>query len=182
VVIVDTPPTHEDGDLGLLAWLAFQPVIGDALWRIKPDFSVRKGLEVAFAPGFTVPDAFVEDVKRMTYSSYEDSAIGSGDYSKERGLDLRMRDSGKPLLVIMGAEEQIIDDPAARLAEYRATVPGVETELLPGVGHSPNVEAPARTAALILAFGELERPVKRGKQGKEMQASVQNPNAVRGRS
>jgi pimeloyl-ACP methyl ester carboxylesterase len=182
VVIVDTPPTHEEGDLGLIAWLAFQPVIGDALWRIKPDFSVRQGLEVAFAPGFEVPDAFVEDVKRMTYSSYTNAARKSEDYGKERGLDLRMRDSGKPLLVIMGAEEQIVDDPAARLAEYRATVPGVETELLQGIGHSPNVEAPARTAALILAFGEVESPAKRGKRGKKMQAGVQNPDAVRGPS
>jgi pimeloyl-ACP methyl ester carboxylesterase len=182
VVIVDTPPTHEEGDLGLLAWLAFQPVIGDALWRIKPDFSVRQGLEVAFAPGFEVPDAFVEDLKRMTYSSYKNAARKSEDYGKERGLDLRMRDSGKPLLVIMGAEEQIVDDPAARLAEYRATVPNVETELLQGIGHSPNVEAPARTAALILTFGEVESPAKRGKRSKKMQAGVQNPDAVRGPS
>ena len=62
VVIVDTPPTHHEASLGLIANAAFLPVIGPALWRIKPDFSVRKGLEVAFAPGFDVPDAFVEDV------------------------------------------------------------------------------------------------------------------------
>jgi len=166
VVIVDTPPTHESGDLGLLAWLAFQPAIGEALWRIKPDFSVRKGLEVAFAPGFDVPDAFVEDVKRMTYSAYKGAASESEDYSKEKGLDERMKESGQPLLVIMGAEEQIIDDPPARLAEYRETVPGVQTELIEGVGHSPNVEAPARTAALVLGF---------------MQDDVQNRDGVRRR-
>src|ERR1700709_975542 len=44
VFIVDTPPTHEEGDLGLVAKLGFAPVIGEAFWRIKPDFAVQKGL------------------------------------------------------------------------------------------------------------------------------------------
>jgi len=181
VVIVDTPPTHESGDLGLLAKLVFVPVIGEALWRVKTDSVTRKGLEVAFAPGFDVPDAFVEDVNAMTYSAYDHSARDSEDYGKEKGLDERMRDSGKPLLVIMGAEEQIIDDPPARLAEYRETVPGVQTELVEGVGHSPNVEAPARTAALVLAFGDRKSPAKAAKSGTGVQAGVQDDDAVRKR-
>jgi pimeloyl-ACP methyl ester carboxylesterase len=152
VVIVDTPPTHHEASLGLIANAAFAPVIGEALWRIKPDFAVRKGLEVAFAPGFDVPDAFVEDVDRMTYSSYHDSPEGSDDYSKEEGLDRRMAETGKPLLVLMGAEEQIVEDPADRLAEYRHTYPGTQTKLIAGAGHSPNVEKPAETAALVLGF------------------------------
>jgi pimeloyl-ACP methyl ester carboxylesterase len=181
VVIVDTAPTHEEGDLGAIAWLAFQPVIGDALWQVKPDFSVRKGLEVAFAPGFEVPDEFVEDVDRMTYSAYTDSASGSEDYGDEEGLDRRMKASGQPLLVIMGAEEQIIDDPAARLAEYRATVPGAKTKLIQDAGHSPNVEKPAQTAALVLAFGGVKSPAKRVKESKRMQAAMQKSDAVRAR-
>jgi pimeloyl-ACP methyl ester carboxylesterase len=180
VVIVDTAPTHEEGDLGAIAWLAFQPVIGDALWRIKPDFSVRKGLEVAFAPGFDVPDQFVEDVNQMTYSAYTDSANGSENYGKEEGLDERMRASGQPLLVIMGAEEQIIDDPAARLAEYRATVPGAKTKLIQGVGHSPNVEKPAQTATIVLAFQRI-KSLQTGKTGPKVQAGVQKPESVRKR-
>jgi pimeloyl-ACP methyl ester carboxylesterase len=181
VVIVDTGPTHEGGDLGLMAKLAFSPVIGQFLWRIKPDFAVKQGLEAAFAPGFDVPDAFVEDLDAMTFSSYDNAARGSEDYSEEKPLDERMAATGKPLLVIMGAEEQIIDDPAARLAEHRETVPGVQTKLLPGVGHSPNVEAPAKTAALILAFDALGRPAKSAAPRHEMQKPVQKPRAVRGR-
>jgi pimeloyl-ACP methyl ester carboxylesterase len=174
VVIVDTPPTHETGDLGLVAKLVFVPVVGEALWRVKPDFATRKGLEVAFAPGFDVPDAFVEDVNAMTYSAYDRSARDSEDYAKEDGLDRRMRASGKPLMVIMGAEEQIIDEPAARLAEYRRTYPGTRTELIQGAGHSPNVERPAETARLVLAF---DRP-----PGREMHKPVQKRKAVRGHS
>ena len=154
VMIIDTPPNHKGDSLGLVAKLGFAPVIGEFFWRVKPDFAVRKGLEVAFAPGFDVPDEFVEDVDRMTYSSYHDSPEGSEDYTDEEGLDERMKESGKPLMVLMGAEEQIVNDPAERLAEYRRTIPGVQTKLIAGAGHSPNVEKPAETAALLLRFAE----------------------------
>lgn len=180
VVIIDTPPTHHEASLGLVANAAFAPVIGDALWRIKPDFAVRKGLEVAFAPGFDIPDEFVEDVDRMTYSSYHDSPAGSDDYSKEEGLDRRMKATGKPLLVIMGAEEQIVDEPSARLAEYRRVYPGTQTKLIQGAGHSPNVEKPAETASLVLDFAKREIPAKTGKQKQHAQAVLQNSDAVRG--
>lgn len=154
VMIIDTPPSHKGDSLGLVAKLGFAPVIGEFFWRVKPDFAVKKGLEVAFAPGFDVPDEFVEDVDRMTYSSYHDSPEGSDDYSEEEPLDQRMKESGKPLMVLMGAEEQIVHDPAERLAEYRRTVPGARTKLIAGSGHSPNVEKPAETAALLLEFAE----------------------------
>jgi pimeloyl-ACP methyl ester carboxylesterase len=154
VMIIDTPPDLSGGSLGLIAKLGFEPVIGEFFWRVKPDFAVRKGLGVAFAPGFDVPDEFVEDVNRMTYSPYHDSVQSSGDYLEEEPLDQRMAESGKSLLVIMGAEEQIIDEPARRLAEYRHTVPGAKTKLVSGAGHSPNVEKPAETAALLLAFAK----------------------------
>jgi len=179
VVIVDTGPTHEEGDLGLIARLGFAPVVGEAFWRTKPDFAVEKGLEVAFAPGFDVPDAFVEDVDRMTFASFDDSPAASEDYGKEEPLDVRMKETGKPLLVIMGAEEQIIDDPAARLAEYRDTVPGARTRLIPDVGHSPNVEAPALTAKLVLDFAAEGQ--KSAAPRHEMQKRLQKTEAVRKR-
>jgi pimeloyl-ACP methyl ester carboxylesterase len=39
----------------------------------------------------------------------------------------------------------------ASAADYRA-VPGARVEWLPGVGHSPILEDPPRTAAFLLAF------------------------------
>ena len=152
VAIVDMPPDDTYGGLGFLAGLAFQPVLGEALWTIKPDFSVRQGLEVAFAPGFDVPDAFVDDVNRLTYTAYDESPTHTEDYIQERSLDRRMRATGKPLMVLMGAEEQIVDDPQRALDQYAGSVPSAETHLIAGAGHSPNVEKPAQTARLVLAF------------------------------
>jgi pimeloyl-ACP methyl ester carboxylesterase len=157
VVIIDTAAGHHSrGSLGFIAGLAFRPVIGEAFWSIKPDFATRKGLEVAFAPGFEVPDEFVDDVNRMTYTAYDESPSASGDYADEEPLDERIRAAGLPLMVLMGAEEQIIDDPEAALTEYRRGDPGVETHLVVGAGHSPNVEKPAITASLILRFAKEE--------------------------
>jgi len=181
LVIIDSIPDTSYGDVGFIGELLFAPVFGEALWRIKPDFSIEDGLEVAFAPGFPVPDAFVEDVKRMTYSSYNGSHDGFDQYTGARALPERVAATGKPLLAIMGAEEQIADDPQAALDAYKETVPTAKIKLMTGVGHSPNVEAPAATAALVLAFADVKTPAKRVDRGQRMQARVQKSEAVRKR-
>jgi pimeloyl-ACP methyl ester carboxylesterase len=166
LVTIDSIPDTSYGDVGIIGELPFKPVIGEALWRIKPDFAIKDGLEVAFAPGFPVPDEFVEDVKRMTYSSYDGSHNGFDEYTGEEPLPERAAATGKPVLAIMGAEEQIADDPEAALAAYRAA--GAETVLMDGAGHSPNVEKPVLTANLVLDFATV-------------QDRVQNRRAVRNR-
>jgi pimeloyl-ACP methyl ester carboxylesterase len=153
-VIVDMPPDNSYGDLGFIAGLAFQPVIGEALWRIKPDFSIRDGLGVAFAPGYDVPDAFVEDVRRLTYTAYDESPSGVDDYLNEESLDQRMKEAGQPLMVLMGAEEQIVNDPQRALDQYKRAVPSAQVHLIQGAGHSPNVEKPRETADLVLRFAQ----------------------------
>jgi pimeloyl-ACP methyl ester carboxylesterase len=154
-------PDNSYGGLGFIANIAFQPVLGEALWTIKPDFSVRDGLKVAFGPGFDVPDAFADDVNRLTYAAYDESPSGVDDYLGEESLDKRMRQTGLPLMVLMGAEEQVVNDPERALDQY-ATVPGAETHLVEGAGHSPNVEKPAETAALLLKTSTKLRNARRG--------------------
>jgi pimeloyl-ACP methyl ester carboxylesterase len=178
LVIIDTTPGGE-ADLGLLAKLTFTPVIGEALWRIKTDFATRKGLEVAFAPGFDVPDAFVKDVNQMTFNAYDSS--DRSEYGQEESLGSRVNATGKPLLVMMGAEEQIVDDPQAALARYAREAPGTITKLIPGVGHSPNVERPAQTAALIVDFADRSKDGSPTADRRPMQERVQKSDAVRKR-
>ena len=54
-----------------------------------------------------------------------------------------------PLLAIFGAEDAIVPPDQARLW---AKVPGARVEMIEGSGHSPMVEAPAKTLALIRGF------------------------------
>ena len=171
VMVVDTEPDTSYGSLDLLARAAYSPVLGQALWRIKMDWSIRQGLEQAFAPGFDVPDEFVDDVKQMTYSSYHDSHDGFDDYVSEEPLDQRARQLDVPFMAVFGAEDQIADAREA-LSAY-AGVPGAQTALVRGAGHSPNVEKPAQTAGLIARFARSlptptpPRPLRKPEKGRK---------------
>ncbi len=150
LVIIDQAPEERfSKGLGLTAELSTAPVIGPTLWRVTPDSAIKDGLKVAFAPGYEVPDEFVDEFNRMTYTSY-DSDGEEGDYMDDEPLDRRIERTRTPLLAIFGAEDQIYESEAA-LAAY-AKVPGAQTVLIPGAGHSPNVEKPGRTATLVLRF------------------------------
>ena len=154
LVILDTPPDRNDGSLPFTARLGFVPVLGQAIRRVVPDSAVRDGLGSAFAPGFDVPDAFVDDFRDMTYSSYDGSHDGADSYREKSGLDDRLADERVPLLVIFGAEDDIADPKSAQ--DYRK-VPNARIVMLDGAGHSPHVEKPAATARLIRNFAEQQR-------------------------
>jgi pimeloyl-ACP methyl ester carboxylesterase len=174
LVIIDQAPDESfSKGVPFTADLSFLPVLGQAVWRITPDFAIKDGLGIAFAPGFDVPDRFVDDFKRMTYTSYTGDGE-EGDYSEEVPLDRRIEREGLPLLAIFGAEDQLYDSSEA-LAAY-SRVPGARTVSVGGAGHSPNVEKPARTAALVLGFASAPHPPRR-----EVQNGVQNENPVRSR-
>jgi pimeloyl-ACP methyl ester carboxylesterase len=177
LVDIDQAPNNDDYEkegLPFTAKLAYTPVIGPALWRVLPDASIEEGLEKAFAPGHDVPDAFIEDFRRQTYTSFDDAAQAETDFLDEESLDSRLRDSGIPVLAIFGAEEQLYE-PEKALAAL-GTLPGAETALVQGAGHSPNVERPARTAALVLDFAAPERGARH-----EVQNGLQNEKPVRPR-
>jgi pimeloyl-ACP methyl ester carboxylesterase len=159
LVIVDQAPDERFATaIDFAEELTTAPVIGEALWQLIPDFAVREGLQVAFAPGFEVPDGFVDGFDQMTYTSYASDDEESA-YLGEEPLNRRIERAGVPLLAIFGAEDQIYEAESA-VAAY-AKVPGARTALIPGAGHSPNVEKPGRTAALILGFDHSPRPGRR---------------------
>ena len=70
-------------------------------------------------------------------------------YIQQQALPDRLAPLGKPLLVIYGEDDRRWRPSSA--ADYHA-VPGAHVEMLPGLGHSPNLEDPPRTAAPLLAF------------------------------
>jgi pimeloyl-ACP methyl ester carboxylesterase len=149
LVVVGSPANPDAGELPFLARLAFVPVIGEAIRRVVPDGVVRDNLESAFAPGFEVPDQFVRDFNGMTYTSYDSSHHESDDYGEKRALADRLAELRKPLLVVQGSEDEIVDPGSAREFEK---VPGAVVTSVPNTGHSPMVEDPDRVASLIRRF------------------------------
>lgn len=152
LVIVDQAPDERFATaIDFAEELTTAPVIGAALWQVVPDFAVKEGLQVAFAPGYETPERFVDGFDQMTYTSYASDDEESA-YLEAEPLNRRIERAGIPLLAIFGAEDQIYEAEPA-LAVY-AKVPGAQTALVPGAGHSPNVEKPRRTAALVLEFAQ----------------------------
>jgi pimeloyl-ACP methyl ester carboxylesterase len=168
VVDIDQAPDDSFGDVSLLATLASVPVLGQLMNRVTPDFIVKDGYEQAFAPdydiesGFENPDQVVDDLRAMTYTSFDEAASAERDYSGEIPLDERLASAAVPLLVIFGAEDQIYDAKEA-IAGFE-DVPGVRTALIERAGHSPNVERPQQTARLILEFANEAGDQAAGRQ------------------
>jgi pimeloyl-ACP methyl ester carboxylesterase len=156
VVNIGEGPDPSDCDLPFVARLTYSPVLGEAMWRIAPDFTIEDGYEDAFAPGFDIgsgfdnPDQVVDDFRAMTFTSFKDAHDANDDYRDEIPLDQRITQAAVPLLSIFGAEDQVCDPEASQVA-YEA-VPGARLETVEGAGHSPNVEEPEQTAALIERF------------------------------
>jgi pimeloyl-ACP methyl ester carboxylesterase len=161
IVIIDQAPEDGFEHESLGEHLSMWPVIGQAVARlvqVAPTSMVRGEYDQAFAPGYNIssgfdnPDQPVDDLRAMTYTSLTQTIDGEQDYVDQSPLDKRLEALHVPLLAIFGAEDQIYD-PQAAIARYQQ-VPGAQTHLIPGAGHSPNVEKPNLVAPLILAFAK----------------------------
>ena len=176
VAVIDMAPNTKDFGEGLplIARLGYIPVLGEALWRVTPNFVVRDAYEESFAPGFEVaggfddPDQVISDFDAMTYTSYDAAPAEADEFVEELPLDERFKRAPVPLMVIFGEEDQIFD--ADRAIEGFADVPGVRSELIAEAGHAPQIERPDDVAALIEDFaveldaGELRDDRTRGER------------------
>jgi pimeloyl-ACP methyl ester carboxylesterase len=70
------------------------------------------------------------------------------DRMAARGLDAQLREAGKAALVVLGERDHFYG--ARSAARYRTA--GARVEILPDSGHSPLVELPGPTAAIIRDF------------------------------
>lgn len=129
------------------------PVVAQWLRRTVPDWGVRIVLRDAFAPGFHIPPGFaaqaVADYRRATFTALARSADALDDYLEHGPADVRLAALHVPALVVLGGRDHYVD--AARAAARYGRVPDVRVVTLAGVGHTPQVEAPARTAQLLAA-------------------------------
>jgi pimeloyl-ACP methyl ester carboxylesterase len=113
------------------------------------DEQIRALLSSAFRPGFEVPQTMVNDFRGVDLGVFAATSAAIRAYVEERALPERLAPLGKPQLILFGDEDQRWRPSSAD--DYR-TVPGAVIEMLPGLGHSPNIEDPARTAESLLAF------------------------------
>ena len=130
------------------------------MWRLTPDFAIVDGYKDSFAPDFEIPgdfeDVIVDDFHEMTYTSYDEAHSALENFRDAEPLDDRMREALVPVMAIFGEEDQRIDvDEAVAGLE---DVPGIRITTLPGVGHTPQIEAPEKTAGLIEDFAKDAAP------------------------
>lgn len=180
VVIIDQAPEDGFENESFAQRISYWPIIGqasDRLLRITPKSAVRDQYDDAFAPGYDIssgfenPDQPVDDLRAMTYTAYKDTHDAEEDFVAEAPLDERLAAAHVPAMVIFGAEDQLYDAQEA-VARYRQNVPGIQTHLIPGAGHSPNVERPNLVAPLILSWaapprGPLRPAKKRAQRSKK---------------
>jgi pimeloyl-ACP methyl ester carboxylesterase len=161
--LLGVPPNLTYVRLPVTARLFSVPVLGGLLWRVTTDEMVRGGLAKTFAPGFEAgPEVyapFVRDLRRMTHRSYVRARAAVEGYRRERDLTARVAGSGVPLLVVFGWADQWVDPSAAGHWRRESSA---RIEMLAGVGHTPLVECPARTAELLRAFAAEVEGRRRG--------------------
>ncbi|TQS30776.1 alpha/beta fold hydrolase [Microbispora sp. KK1-11] len=117
------------------------------------DEQIRQFASTGFSrAGYRIPQELLDEVRMMTYHTLTATMQGARDYLEQQALPERLTALGKPLLVIFGEDDRRWRSSSA--ADYRK-VPGAKVELLPGLGHSPILEDPVRTAGPLLAFTAL---------------------------
>ncbi|WP_182886466.1 alpha/beta fold hydrolase [Microbispora sp. H10885] len=143
LVLINTGP-------GMAAFIASESAaIAPSQWP-PADEQIRRFASTGFSrAGYQIPQELLDEVRMMTYHTLTATMVGTRAYLEEQALPERLTALGKPLLVIFGEDDRRWRSSSA--AGYR-TVPGAKVELLPGLGHSPILEDPARTAGPLLAF------------------------------
>jgi pimeloyl-ACP methyl ester carboxylesterase len=144
LALLDTGPRME----ALIA--TSEAAVEPSQWPHLTDEQLRRAASTGFSrPGYRPPDALLDDLRRMTHHSFTATMRASRAYIRQQPLPDRLAPLGRPLLVIFGEDDRRWR--SAHAADYHA-VAGARVELLPGIGHSPQLEDPPRTAASLLAF------------------------------
>lgn len=145
IVLVNTPPTTESrttarsgGERALRL-----PVLGPLLWRVAGRRGLAGGAASAVAPGADVPDVLVDDLVRTGHRRWAGSTAAVDAYLASCPLADRLRALDLPVDVLFGDRDRRVDP--ASLSVYDA-VPNATVRTLPGLGHSPLLEAPDAVA------------------------------------
>ena len=142
IVVINSGP-------GMAAYIGQDAAIDPAQWDSLTDDQLRVAVRSGFGHGFHIPDEYLEQVRAMTLHTFAEASQANFAYVQEQTLPDRLKAVDKPLLVLFGEQDQRWRSSSA--ADY-GVVADVRIELLAGLGHSPNLEDPLRTAEHLLAF------------------------------
>jgi pimeloyl-ACP methyl ester carboxylesterase len=151
IALIDTGP-RADAYIGdsLISRLLPVPVVGQLVWRLRTDNTIRGALSTAFTRDVRVPDQIIADVRGMTYRSFTATYQASLAFLRERPVPDRLARLGLPVLVIFGSQDRRWEPSSAE--DYRQ-VPQARIALL-DVGHTPMFEDPGTTGALLSGFAK----------------------------
>jgi pimeloyl-ACP methyl ester carboxylesterase len=146
VVVSDSPAAEGLVDESALAGLACTPLIGPAVDLLRPvDAITDSALQTGFAPDFPVPPLAHRSLEQLTHAGVCESGKQDGD----RAAADRLAGLAKPVLVVWG-ERDVLTPTAPNVQRYREA--GLTPVVIPGVGHSPMVEAPGEFVNAITEF------------------------------
>jgi pimeloyl-ACP methyl ester carboxylesterase len=146
VVVSDSPAAEGLVDESALAGLACTPLIGPAVDLLRPvDAITDSALQTGFAPDFPVPPLAHRSLEQLTHAGVCESGKQDGD----RAAADRLAGLAKPVLVVWG-ERDVLTPTASNVQRYREA--GLTPVVIPGVGHSPMVEAPGEFVNAITEF------------------------------
>jgi|HubBroStandDraft_5_1064220.scaffolds.fasta_scaffold14594_2 pimeloyl-ACP methyl ester carboxylesterase len=150
LVLIDCPPAATER-YNVATSLYLIPVVGELFSHFRADQAVSWGLSQAFAPGFKMPEHFIDDVRQVPYAAFRSAHDESVAFRRAGTINSRLGAirPAPPLLVIVGSLDPFVPPSSTKVFEK---IPGAHIVTLAGVGHSPMVEAPAKTLTIIRSF------------------------------
>jgi len=152
LVIVAQAPDYSDATLPRGRWLMTVPGLSLVLGRTFQLAALAVGTAFALKRGHPAGRQLarqgLRDFRALRVGMFRVVLVTRRDRMARRPLDAQVRAAGKPTLVILGGRDHFYGDRSA--PRYRAA--GAEVRVLPDCGHSPFVELPAESAALVAEF------------------------------
>jgi pimeloyl-ACP methyl ester carboxylesterase len=150
LVLVNSPPTVASrltANSGAERVMKL-PLLGRLLWARASDEDRRRGARSAVAPGATVPDVLVDDLRATSHRAFVGSTRAADSYLAARSLYDRVGALSIPVDVVFGLEDRRVA--RSSLGGYER-LDNVTVTRIPGVGHSPPLEAPQAVADVLIA-------------------------------
>jgi pimeloyl-ACP methyl ester carboxylesterase len=127
--------------------------VGGAIGRGLGAIGLRPNPDIAeVARGYT---SLADPDRRAAFLATLRSVIGTGGQRVHAGDRLYLAE-GVPVLIIWGARDPII--PVSHGEAAHEAIPGSRLEIFDGVGHLPQLEAPARFVTVLERFLEETEP------------------------